>query len=189
MTDADRLCALIQAHLQRYPLARLQDVYRLLHHAAFGPGHSVVSKKAAREILEQESARVEPDRLLMLVESVHPDGAIVRLHVRPYLAYRAAVNLLLDAWVHSADQVRGNAAQLAAWWDLFVKEARPGGTWAGRFDLRELELFGKIRATEEWPVMPHSPAYMTAYHPLYRVLTRAEAQALCDKLKAPFDIR
>ena len=71
MTD-DRIVALIRTHLDRYPDAGIQDVYKLLHQATFGPGHAISSKKAAREWLGQESGQVTPTAAEALVESIHP---------------------------------------------------------------------------------------------------------------------
>ena len=54
----ERVVALIRTHLARYPQMQLADIYKLLHQAAFGPGHLIASKKAAREWLEHEAGRV-----------------------------------------------------------------------------------------------------------------------------------
>ena len=184
----DCVVALIETHLGRYPEAEIADVYKLLHQGVFGPGRLIPNKKLAREWLEHEAARVTPDRMLPLVEQIHPGGAIVRFHMRPYLAYREAVRPLLDAFVQSAQVVVGDPAVLATWWRVFEGGCAPGGAFAERFTAREVQLFGRIRAAELWPAVQHSPAYLTAYDPVYRVLTHDRAEALCVKLKAPFEV-
>ncbi len=185
----ERLAALLQNHLARYPHMELWDVYKLFHQATFGPGHAITNKKAAREYLEEEStqAGAAPPRE-PLVENIHPDGLIVRLHLRPYLAYRGSLKILLEAFIRSADQVRGERDLMAWRWSKFHDLCAPGEPYAGRFDRRELALFGRMRARELWPAVHHSPAYNEAYNPAYRVLTRQEAEALCRKINVPFDV-
>src|SRR5260221_12126626 len=103
-TDAvhSKLVALITAHVQRYTEIDVLDVYKLLHQAVFGPGHAITNQKAAREWLERESEILQPVAAEPLLESVHPEGSIVRLHLRPYLSVNGKLNKLLDALVHSS---------------------------------------------------------------------------------------
>jgi hypothetical protein len=186
MSDS-RVVNLILTHVARYPEATLVDVYKLLHQATFGPGHLIPSKKAAREWLEQELSQLVPSRVEPLIEAIHPDGAVVRLHLRPYLAYQGASTPLLEAFIRSAEQIQGEPDVMLARWQTFDTLCREGTLNTGRFPLREISLFGQIRQREQWPAVHHSPPYEAAYHPKYRVLTRAEAEALCRATNAPFD--
>ncbi|MEW6579528.1 MAG: hypothetical protein AB1435_10070 [Chloroflexota bacterium] len=183
-----RVVALIRTHLARYPQMQIADIYKLLHQAAFGPGHLIASKKAAREWLEHEAGRVSPSAELPLVESAHPDAQIVRLHLRPYLALGGDLKSLLEAFVRSAEQVRGDAQQMAAWWQVFEGLCSEGALCADICEQREATLFGRARAQEQWPAVHHSPAYHTVYQPVYRVLTATEAEALCRKLGVPLAV-
>lgn len=185
----ERVAALIRAHLERYPEAQIADIYKLLHQGVFGPGHSIVSKKAAREWLEHEARQATPAADELLVESVHPEGQIVRLHLRPYLAHGGHLSPLLDAFVRSADQVQGDAHTMAQWWAVFESLCRSGELCGDVYEQREAVLFGRMRARENWPAVHHSPAYFCAYRPVYRVLTASEAEALCWRLKVPFAVR
>lgn len=184
----DQIVALIHTHLARYSEAGVADVYKLLHQATFGPGHLIASQKAAREILEQECEQLAPARDQALVENIHPQGAIVRVHLRPYLAYRSRVDWLLDAMVRSAEDVQGDPAIMAARWQVFATLCQTSDRFVERFNLREVDLFGQFRSRENWPAVQHSPAYVRAYQPKYRVLTRGEADALCTRLQVPFEM-
>jgi len=186
MSD-ERTIEVIRVHLGRYPEAGMLDVYKLLHQATFGPGHLIANRKNAREWLEQEAGQVVPAAGEPLVESVHPNGDIVRVHLRPYLAYERKLKPLLDAFVRSAGQVQGDPALMAHRWRLFESHCEPAGEFAAQFDLREVRLFGRTRAVESWPAVHHSPPYQSAYRPAYRVLSRAEAEALCTKIGAVYD--
>ena len=112
----------------------------------------------------------------------------MRLHLRPYLAHDGKLKPLLDAFIRSAEQVAGDSSTMQRRWQLFESLCRAGGPYAERFDQREVMLFGRIRAGEEWPAVAHSPAYVSAYDPKYRVLTRSEAETLCDKIKVRFEV-
>lgn len=184
----DRLAALIQAQIARYPASGMVDIYKLLHQATFGPGHAVASKKAAREWLEQEAKQAGQPLEEPLVESVHPEGHIVRVHLRPYLGQGGQLKWLLDAFVRSAEAISGDPALMAARWRAFLELCQGEGPLAGEFPLRQMELFGAARAAEHWPAVQHSPAYNAVYRPRYRVLVAGEASALCERLGVPFAI-
>ncbi len=183
----EQIAALLEVHLARYPAMCIPDVYKLLHQATFGPGHAVPSKKAAREWLDHEMGHVGQGGPSPLVESIHPDGAIVRLHLAPYVALGGAVKPLLDAMVRSAEQVSGDPARLAAWWALFERLCETHTPFVGQFPLQELALFGRVRAAEQWPAVHHSPAYVREYRPAYRVLTAREAEAVCAALGVTYE--
>ena len=72
-------------------------------------------------------------------------------------------------------------------WRLFESQCAPDGEFSDHFDPREVRLFGRTCAGENWPAVHHSPAYQLAYHPAYRVLSRTEAEALCAKIGARYD--
>lgn len=182
----DRLVALIQAQVARYPASEVADIYKLLHQATFGPGHAISSKKAAGEWLEQDARQAGASLGEPLVESIHPEAHIVRVHLRPYLAQGGQLKWLLDAFVRSAEAVSGDPALMAARWRAFVELCQGEGPLAGEFPLREMELFGAARAAEHWPAVQHSPVFCAAYRPRYRVLVAGEASALCERLGVPF---
>jgi hypothetical protein len=184
----DQVAALLHAHLERYPEARIADVYKLLHQSTFGIGHLITSKKTAREWLDHEIGRITPAAGGAVAESIHPDGLIVRLHLRPYLGQRGSVKALLDAIVSAAKDIQGDPGTLRQCWGLFVELCQSGDLRAERFSLREVRLMGQMREREGWPAVHHSPEYNSAYQPVYRVLTRDGAEALCHKQAIPFDL-
>lgn len=183
----EQVAALLEVHLARYPVMCISDVYKLLHQAVFGPGHAVPSKKVAREWLDHEMSHVEQGVPPALVESIHPDGAIVRLHLAPYVALGGVAKPLLNAMVRSAEQVSSDPALMAAWWALFARLCETSAPFTGQFPLQELALFGRFRAAEQWPAVHHSPAYVREYQPAYRVLTAREAEAVCAALGVAYE--
>ncbi|MBN1202331.1 MAG: hypothetical protein JXJ20_10790 [Anaerolineae bacterium] len=187
MSD-DRVIALIKTHLARYPQAEIPDVYKLLHQATFGPGHLITNRRVERDWLERRMEQLAPSGDEPLVENIHPDGLVVRVHLRPYLVYNSKSRPLMDALVRSAEQVQGDPATMAARWTVFETMVRSDAAYAARFSRQEIDIFEQVRTHEHWPAVHHSPAYHAAYCPDYRVLTRDEAEALCGKINAPFEV-
>jgi hypothetical protein len=184
LANEKHVAALISAHVQRYPEIDVSDVYKLLHQAVFGPGHAIKNQKAAREWLERESEILKPVSGEPLVESIHPESAVVRVHLRPYLAARGSLTKLLAGFVQSAAQITGDPAIMAAWWRIF--EHMLAGPLASRFDPRDVVLLRRTREREGWPAMQHSPRFDRLYHPAYRVLASSVAEALLRQQNMAF---
>jgi hypothetical protein len=185
---SEPLYTLITAHLERYPAMSVPDVYKLLHQSVFGQGHPVPNRKAAREWLDQEAGLTAPDSTIPLLESVHPAGEIVRVHVRPYQAFGGKLPALLDVYIRSGEMLHGDLARIAALWDDFCKMIEPGSVLAGRFALRDAMLLRKIRQVDHWAAVHHTPEYIQRYKPVYRVVAVELAEALCRDQRLPFRI-
>ena len=65
---------LLSAHLARYPAMQLDDIYKLLHQAALGPGHAVDNPAAARKRLDQEMSALGEAPAGPLRDIISPDG-------------------------------------------------------------------------------------------------------------------
>lgn len=185
---SDKVEALIQRYVQRYTAIDIQDIYKLLHEAVFGPGHPITNRKAAQEWLERQSQLLEPALTQPLLESIHPDDAVVRLHLRPYLALNGSLKKLLTASVESSKLISGDGETMAAWWAIFQHMIGEGGPLANRFDARTVALIGRTRTNEKWPAEHHSAAFDAAYKPAYRVLTRTLAEKLLKDQKLNFTL-
>src|SRR5260370_41699546 len=109
----DKVQVLIRTHVHRYSEIDILDIYKLLHQAVFGPGHAIKSIKPAREWLEREAAILQPGPPDQpLVENIHPEHQIVRVHLLPYLAAGGNLGRLLDAFVQSSPARDGNPDQM-----------------------------------------------------------------------------
>lgn len=181
----DNLLTLIRTHAGRYKELEVMDVYRLLHQAAFGVGHPVRSEKAEREWLERQAetqTALKTDTATAL-ESIHPDGQLVRLHLRPYLNAKGDLKKLLAAFVESSKSVKGDPSTMEQYWAVFTRAVQTGAEFASRYDARTVDLFGRTSAAAHWPASHHSPAVVQLYKPVYRVLTLPLAQELLTKQK------
>jgi hypothetical protein len=182
------LAQLITTHLERYPHMDTLDVYKLLHQAVFGPGQVIKNQKAAREWLERESGLLKPAAEQVLVESVHPEDEIVRLHLRPYLAEQGSLAQLLVAYAESSWTVQGTFDMMRDYWSSFEAMLQHSKYFNGHFDPRNTLLTGKVRAEEKWSNSHHSPQYNHYYKPVYRVLLREQAESLLKRQGISFEI-
>lgn len=179
----DKVAALIRTHVQRYKEIEIKDIYRLLHQAVFGNGHPITAVKAEREWLERESEIATPDPKGAILENIHPDGQLVRLHLRPYLSAKGDIKKLLDAFVASSKSVKGDVATMEAYWRIVERMTAPNAEFASLFDAHTVQIIGRTRAQEHWPASHPSPSIVNLYKPVYRVLTLSAAQDLLNKQK------
>lgn len=161
---------LLQTHLARYPEMRLSDVYRLLHQALFGSGEAVSNKKSTREWLEHEWRINPPAQNAPLLEALNSQWT--RLYLCPYQAAGGQLDPLLEAVLRVGKLAKPPSSHMDAAWGEFAT------TQGNFFPAREVALFGRVYAAQGWPNILHSPEYIRAYRPAYRLLTTDEAHAI-----------
>ncbi len=169
-------------HAKRYPRWQLGDLYKLVHQGALGSEHAVTDDAHARARLTQEIAEMGPGPEEPLVDAVVPDGAIVRVHLRPYVRLGLDPESLLETFLRTAREFRGSPERIegglaeAAW---LVRE--------GRLGFREADVvsFGERMRRSGFPAIHHSDEYVAEYRPAYRVVACAsmvgELRALRDR--------
>lgn len=170
--------------LAREPEARVEDAYKWLFQATRGGEHAVSDETGPRRWLASEwktlgpSAPGEP-----LVVPLRPDGAVVRLNLRPYRARGGGQEALLSAFLASARRFEADPAAFRAAWRELGERLRKGPR--GRLDRDGWERLDAEASGAGYPALHHHPAYAAAARPAYRVLTGAEAQALVERLPSP----
>jgi hypothetical protein len=163
----------LELHLSRYPEMQLEDLYKLLHQAALGSEHAVSDRDAARRWLQREiealtdagtASRDEP-----LMESLSPDGRLVRVNLRPFLRTGGDPEALLAAVVETAEQYQGDPAILDRYCQRAVTLAREEDLpfTPAALEARFAELQG-----QGYPAGHHSKTYKETYRPAYRVVLR-----------------
>jgi len=168
-------------HLDGHPLARGDDLYKFLHQAVYGPGHAIPNRQAAATYLDRELEDLGPPlEGEASCEMLGGEPELVRVNLRPFVAAGGNPELLLDAFVVSANTGRGNAQRMQ-----FV--LRLASSWlkcASRPDLsQELEDLAAELADKGYPAVHHSEDYREIYRPAYRVVTAdiAEAHRWCER--------
>jgi hypothetical protein len=152
--------------IARYPRMEVQDLYKLIFQTSFGSEHAVADGEAARGWLERELRALSHGPEEPIVDPIAPDGRLVRIHLRPFLAARGDLTALLRAFVRTAREYHGTEATLYRYWSIAEQLAATGLLPFARVELQQ--FFAKMQA-QNFPAVHHSAAYMTAYHPAYRL--------------------
>jgi hypothetical protein len=159
---------LLAGHLTRYPAMQLDDIYKLLHQAALGPGHAVTNPAAARKRLDEEIAALgNDDDNEKRPDVISPDGRLARVHLRTYLAASGSVDALNRAFVETANTYPAAPDKLVRFCGCLGDLAQSG---AIPFERAQLEEYFARIAQDGYPAIHHSEAYRQAYRPAYRVV-------------------
>ena len=168
------------AHLDDYPFAGAEDLYKFLHQAVYGPGHAISDRDAAEAWMEREIESLDPPiEGELSCEALGGEPPLVRVNLRPFVADRGDPDLLLDAIVSSAEPKRGESRRMTTVLSLAASYVQ----CAGRGELApELKELSTELAEKGYPAVHHSEAYVEAYHPAYRVVDEVLAieHSWCD---------
>ena len=156
-------------HARRYPRWQLDDVYKLVHQGALGSEHAVSDEAHARSWLVREVAEMRPGPDEPLVDPISPDGAIVRVHLRPYARLGLDVEQLLQAFLRTAREFRGSPREVERGLIEVARLAREGP-----LAFHEADILGILSRTRAggFPALRHSAVFRAEYRPAYRVVAR-----------------
>jgi hypothetical protein len=160
---------ILTSHLLRYPQMQVQDIYKLLQQAALGSGHAVRDEQAARDWLVRELAGMGDGPEDPLMDQLSPDGQILRVHLRVYVASGKAPETLLQAFIRTANEWRGSPEMLREYGAVASRVAKAGN---GSVQREEFETFFAKMEEQDFPAVHHSEVYQRLYHPAYRVVAR-----------------
>lgn len=168
-SEEDAFRRILARHTVRHPELEAQDLYKLVYQAALGSEHAVAGVSQARVWLEQESEHLIEGPGEPVIEPISPDGQIVRVHLRPYVAQGGDLEVLLEAFARTAQEYQGTILQLRRYWRYAEQLAKEGALGLAVDELSNLfaELEGR-----GFPALHHSKAYREAYRPAYRVVMR-----------------
>jgi len=159
---------LLSRHLHRYPRMQLEDIYKLLHQAALGPGHAVRDEADARARLEAEAAALRDGPEEPVRDVISPDGKLARIHLRPFLASGGRLDDLCAAFVETANNYPPAPEKLAKFCGCLGDLAAAGGIPHPVADV--VAWFDRIAASG-YPAVHHSAVFADNYKPAYRVVS------------------
>ncbi len=175
--SGESLAAFTRSALAEEPSAGIQDAYKWLFQAARGGEHAAPSEEAARRWLEAEWKELGPPLPgEPLVVPLRPDAAVVRLNLRPFKAAGGDPNALLQSFLSSARSFEPDPGLFVAAWRALGRGL--AGVGANGWDAAEFEALDHSSEKAGWPARHHSPGYVEARRPAYRVLTGKEAEHL-----------
>ena len=106
----------LQDHLSRYPGMQIQDLYKLLHQAALGSEHAVSDPGSAARWLTRELEDMGEGIPESLIDPISSNGDIVRVHLRPYVDAGHDPQILLNAFIRTANEYRGEMQLFERYW-------------------------------------------------------------------------
>lgn len=159
-----RFESILRAHFARYPSMQIQDVYKLVHQAAMGSEHAISSPEGARNWMGCELAKMDEGPGEPVIDPLSDDGQIVRVHLRPFVAGGGDPEILLDAFIRTTKEYRGDVRVLKECWGV--------ATSIGYYSLAEMDDYIQSMQALNYPAVHHSLTYERLYHPAYRVVCR-----------------
>ncbi|MBN1966083.1 MAG: hypothetical protein JW910_15645 [Anaerolineae bacterium] len=163
--------AQVAGQMFRYPALTVRDAYKLLYQGVRGPAHLITDADAFLARLHAEIdglAAVEPVEEPW--EVIQPDGALVRVNLRPYVKAGHSVARLAQACIETAAFTWGTPDLLRAAWGVFVALCAEGRL---AFPPDEVAAFTAWLDEHGYPAAHHSEVYRAAYSPAYRVVGMA----------------
>ncbi|RMF84347.1 MAG: hypothetical protein D6736_19485 [Nitrospinota bacterium] len=160
---------IVSAHLTRYPLLQVQDLYKLAYQAALGSEHLGKDRGQITCYLREELARIPASLTQPLYEEIAPQGVLVRVNLCPFKALGGDPAALGDALLDSMTAFQGSKTTLERYWQWLEAMAEAGLL---PFPLSALQHWIERMRREGYPPVHHSPLYRTHYRPAYRVIHR-----------------
>lgn len=159
------------------PNVRIEDAYKYVFQATRGGEHAAPSRDEAWAWLSSEwsslgAAAANENEW----EPLCPGGEIGRLNLRPYKAAGGKSDALLDAFLASAREYRGEPEDFISAWAELGKSLRQKKI--GAIDHKAWKRLDSEMRAKGFPAIHHSRTYEAANHPAYRVLTLLQAQRL-----------
>lgn len=177
--DAAAWRHVILDHRARYPEMAVADLYKLLHQGALGSEHAVKSTAAARRWLEEELATMGEGPEEPLVDTIAPGGRHVRIHLRPYVLRGGDPEVLLEAFVATANGSTGSVEALECALSAALSLADEGRLpWPAELLQRRFAAWREAG----FPAEHHSRGYVPRYRPAYRVIAGGRVEGVLATL-------
>lgn len=158
---------ILVGHGARYPHWGVEDVYKLVHQAALGSEHAVSDEAAAHKRFMEEIRGLGPGPEEPLIDPISPDGAVVRVHLRPLARRGEDAQEVFHAFLRTVREFRGSVERLEMYGDHAVQAAAEG---IFSFSAQTLEDFVVQMKAAGFPAVHHSAVFETEYRPAYRVV-------------------
>lgn len=163
----------VTRQMTTYPESHLLDIYKSCFQDYMGAEHLVPDSEKAGTYLMKELATVNLNELQpWYYEYCGVDGRYVRVSLRAVLENRITTDVLLDAFVRSANaRKRPSVGRLARRWHKIIDTIEDMNLALPDYE-REKLFLDSIIAKGKYATS-HSEAYRKAYNPHYRIVERS----------------
>jgi len=170
--SAQDIVGFVNRQMESYPQSRLLDIYKSCFQDHMGAEHLVSDKDRVKAYLDEELNTTTLDELMpWYYEPCGIDGNYVRVSIRAVKEGIMTEDLLLDAFIRSANNPR--RPTIEAWRDRWHEII-------GTIDemhlnlpnyLEDKQFIDSVLSKDKYAIS-HSPEYREAYHPHYRIVER-----------------
>jgi hypothetical protein len=170
--SAQDIVGFVNRQMERYPQSRLLDIYKSCFQDYMGAEHLVSDKDRVKDYLDEELNTTTLDELMpWYYEPCGIDGNYVRVSIRAVKEGIMTEDLLLDAFIRSANNPR--RPTIEAWRDRWHEII-------GTIDemhlnlpnyLEDKQFIDSVLSKDKYAIS-HSPEYRETYHPHYRIVER-----------------
>lgn len=170
--SAQDIVGFVKRQMESYPQSRLLDIYKSCFQDYMGAEHLVSDKDRVKAYLDEELNTTTLDELMpWYYEPCGIDGNYVRVSIRAVKEGIITKDLLLDAFIRSANNPR--RPTIEAWRDRWYEII-------GTIDemhlnlpnyLEDKQFIDSVLSKDKYAIS-HSPEYREAYHPHYRIVER-----------------
>ena len=168
--SAQDIQGFVKKQMQTYPKSRLLDIYKSCFQDYMGAEHLVSDRQRVKAYLDEELQTTNLDELMTwYYEPCGVNGQYVRVSIRAVKENIVSENLLLDAFIRSANSDKRPTVE--SWRDRWHKII-------GTIDQMGLNLphyqqdrtfIDSILSVGKYAIS-HSPEYREAYRPHYRIV-------------------
>lgn len=161
----------VERLLERYPKAKLQDIYKSFFQDYFGVAHLLKDRKAVKCYIIDELNSVETESDTLYYEECGWRGNYIRVNLQAIRDGLLTVDELVDAFMASAPDDIPVVTQ--AWieeWKAILSVVRDVNPDLANLETDARAIFQMLERGEY--VMHHSRQYNECYYPHYRIVRR-----------------
>ena len=170
--SAQDIAGFVSRQLKTYPQSRLLDIYKSCFQDYMGAEHLVTDRQRVKAYLDEElNTTTHEDLLPWLYEPCGAEGNYVRVSIRAIKEGIISADLLLDAFVRSANP--SNRPSVESWsnrWHEILEVIDTMNLNYPNYTADKL-FIDSILSVGKYAIS-HSPEYREAYHPHYRIVER-----------------
>ena len=171
--SAQDIAGFVSRQMETYPQSRLLDIYKSCFQDYMGAEHLVTDRQRVKAYLDEElNTTTLEDLLPWLYEPCGVEGNYVRVSIRTVKEGIISADLLLDAFIRSANL--GNRPSVESWcnrWHEYLEVIDTMNLNYPNYTADKL-FIDSILSVGKYAIS-HSPEYREAYHPHYRIVERS----------------
>ncbi|MBN1406256.1 MAG: hypothetical protein JW956_00620 [Calditrichaceae bacterium] len=156
-------------HLKKYPLMKIQDIYKLIYQAAMGPEHLIADKADAYNRFFNELDKINEFYFQSVYENIDPEDKVVRINLGPFKFNNGNPEALFEAFYQTSRTFSPKIENMQLYckqvYCLAADKKLP-------FNLKEIQSLFREKASQNFPAVHHSDVYRKSYHPAYRLIDK-----------------